>query len=206
MDLIIRNGTIVTASGSFDADIAVENGKIVDIGRELEMHADKEVDASGLLVLPGALDAHTHMQMPFGGTTSADSYLSGTRAAVCGGVTSIFDYPVQHEGGTIMDLVVEPLTLAAVIGAVGTFLTAVLTRANWSGNTKRWVAIGVVVILTVVALLVYQFPDQWQVVAGALAIAVGASQFVYTLLKPTGILDFIQETTTPTGTRSDVLR
>ena len=102
-----------------------------------------------------------------------------------------------------MGLVVEPLTLAAVIGAVGTFLTAVLTRANWSGNTKRWVAISVVIVLTVVALLVYQFPDQWQVVAGALAIAVGASQFVYTLLKPTGVLDFIQETTTPTGARSD---
>ena len=102
-----------------------------------------------------------------------------------------------------MGLVVEPLTLAAVIGAVGTFLTAVLTRANWSGNTKRWVAIGVVVILTVVALLVYQFPDQWQVVAGALAIAVGASQFVYTLLKPTGVLDFIQVSTTPAGARSD---
>ena len=102
-----------------------------------------------------------------------------------------------------MDLVVEPLSLAAVIGAVGTFLTAVLTRANWSSNVKRWVAIGVVVVLTVVALLVYQFPDQWQVVAGALAIAVGASQVVYTLLKPTGILDFIQESTTPTGARSD---
>ena len=102
-----------------------------------------------------------------------------------------------------MGLVVEPLTLAAVIGAVGTFLTAVLTRANWSGNTKRWVAISVVIVLTVVALLVYQFPDQWQVVAGALAIAVGASQFVYTLLKPTGILDFIQFATTPTGARSD---
>ena len=102
-----------------------------------------------------------------------------------------------------MEIVVEPLSLAAVIGAVGTFLTAVLTRANWSSNVKRWVAIGVVVVLTVVALLVYQFPDQWQVVAGALAIAVGASQFVYTLLKPTGILDFIQESTTPTGARSD---
>ena len=102
-----------------------------------------------------------------------------------------------------MGLVVEPLTLAAVIGAVGTFLTAVLTRANWSGNTKRWVAISVVIVLTVVALLVYQFPDQWQVVAGALAIAVGASQFVYTLLKPTGVLDFIQVSTTPAGARSD---
>ena len=90
------------------------------------------------------------------------------------------------------EFVVEPLGLAAVLGAVGTFITAVLTRANWSSNAKRWVAIGVVVALTVVALLVYQFPDQWQVVAGALAIAVGASQFVYTLLKPTGIFDWIQ--------------
>ena len=101
------------------------------------------------------------------------------------------------------EFVVEPLGLAAVIGAVGTFITAVLTRANWSSNAKRWVAIGVVVALTVVALLVYQFPDQWQVVAGALAIAVGASQFVYTLLKPTGVLDFIQVSTTPAGARSD---
>src|SRR5574344_981879 len=125
MDLIIRNGTIVTASGSFDADIAVENGKLVDIGRELEMHADKEVDASGLLVLPGALDAHTHMQMPFGGTTSADSYLSGTRAAVCGGVTSIFDYPVQHEGGTIMDLVNSNHPLSQC-------LSRSATAARWS--------------------------------------------------------------------------
>jgi dihydropyrimidinase len=105
MDLIIRNGTVVTASGSFEADVAVDNGKIAAVGRNLKMKADTETDASGLLVLPGALDAHTHMAMPFGGTTSADSYLSGTRAAVCGGVTTIFDYPVQHEGGTIMDLV-----------------------------------------------------------------------------------------------------
>ena len=103
------------------------------------------------------------------------------------------------------DFVVEPLGLAAVIGTIGTFITAVLTRANWPSNTKRWVAIGVVGALTAAALLVYQFPDQWQVVAGALAIAVGASQFVYTLLKPTGILDFIQESTTPTKGTPDVL-
>ena len=104
------------------------------------------------------------------------------------------------------DFVVEPLGLAAVIGTIGTFITAVLTRANWPSNTKRWVAIGVVVALTAIALLVYQFPDQWQVVAGALAIAVGASQFVYALLKPTGILDFIQEATTPDKGTPDVLR
>src|SRR5699024_4025031 len=73
--------------------------------KDLPVTADQIVDASGRLVLPGALDAHTHMAMPFGGTVSADSYLSGTRAAVCGGVTTIFDYPVQHKGETILGLV-----------------------------------------------------------------------------------------------------
>ena len=105
MELLIRGGTVVTASGSFEADVAVDNGKIAAIGKDLPVTADQIVDVSGRLVLPGALDAHTHMAMPFGGTVSADSYLSGTRAAVCGGVTTIFDYPVQHKGETILGLV-----------------------------------------------------------------------------------------------------
>lgn len=104
MDLLIKGGTIVTARESYNADVAVDNGKIVAIGQNLDMAADKVVDATGKLVLPGAIDAHTHLQMPFGGTVSADSYLSGTRAAVCGGVTTIFDYPVQHKGETILGL------------------------------------------------------------------------------------------------------
>ena len=104
MDLLIKNGTIVTATESFEADLAVDKGKIVAIGKDLDIKATEEVDAKGMLVLPGAIDAHTHMQMPFGGTVSADSYLSGTRAAVCGGVTTIFDYPVQHKGETILGL------------------------------------------------------------------------------------------------------
>ena len=94
MDLLIKGGTIVTAKESFAADVAVKDGKIVAIGKDLPFEAEKVVDASGRLVLPGALDVHTHMAMPFGGTVSADSYLSGTRAAACGGVTTIFDYPV----------------------------------------------------------------------------------------------------------------
>ncbi|MDD6550979.1 MAG: dihydropyrimidinase [Lachnospiraceae bacterium] len=105
MDLLIKNGEIVTPSGRFIADLAVDDGKIAAIGRNLDVQADSTVDASGKMVLPGAIDAHTHMQMPFGGTVSADSYLSGTRAAVCGGVTTIFDYPVQHKGETILGLV-----------------------------------------------------------------------------------------------------
>lgn len=105
MDLLFKGGTVVTASGSYVADVAVKDGRIAAIGTDLELSADRIVDAEGKLVLPGAIDAHTHMAMPFGGTVSADSYLSGTRAAVCGGVTSIFDYPVQHKGETILGLV-----------------------------------------------------------------------------------------------------
>ena len=105
MELLIKGGTIVTATESFPADVAVDGGKIVAIGKDLAVNAEKVVDATGKLVLPGALDAHTHMAMPFGGTVSADSYLAGTRAAVCGGVTTIFDYPVQHKGETILGLI-----------------------------------------------------------------------------------------------------
>ena len=105
MELLIKGGTVVTATESFPADVAVDGGKIVAIGKDLAVNAEKVVDATGKLVLPGALDAHTHMAMPFGGTVSADSYLAGTRAAVCGGVTTIFDYPVQHKGETFVGLI-----------------------------------------------------------------------------------------------------
>ena len=105
MDLLIKGGPVVTAKEKFIADVAVKNGEIAAIGKDLDIPADKIVNAAGKLVLPGALDVHTHLAMPFGGTVSADSYLAGTRAAACGGVTTIFDYPVQHSGETIRGLV-----------------------------------------------------------------------------------------------------
>ena len=105
MDLIIKNGTIVTPSESYVADIAVKDGKIVAIGSDFSEEGVKVVDASSKLVLPGAIDAHTHLAMPFGGTVSADSYLSGTRAAACGGVTTVFDYPMQRKGSGIIETV-----------------------------------------------------------------------------------------------------
>jgi dihydropyrimidinase len=105
MDLIIKNGTIVTSSESYSADIAVKDGKIVAIGSGFSEEGSQVVDASGKLVLPGAIDAHTHLAMPFGGTVSADSYLAGTRAAACGGVTTVFDYPMQRKGSGIIETV-----------------------------------------------------------------------------------------------------
>lgn len=105
MDLLIKNGTIITTTDSFIADIAVNEGIIVEIGKNLAVEAETIVDAMGKLILPGAIDVHTHLAMPFGGTVSADSYLSGTRAAACGGVTTVFDYPVQRSGGSILSLI-----------------------------------------------------------------------------------------------------
>ena len=86
MDLLIKNGTVVTETEMFRGDIAVQNGKIAMIGTALDVTAETVVDAKGKYVLPGAIDAHTHLAMPFGGTVSADGYLAGTRAAACGGV------------------------------------------------------------------------------------------------------------------------
>ena len=105
MDLIIKNGTIITADSTFKADIAVKDGVIVEIGLDLGADALEVVDAQGKYVLPGALDVHTHLAMPFGGTISADGYLSGTRAAACGGVTTVFDYAIQRKGNGIIDTV-----------------------------------------------------------------------------------------------------
>lgn len=107
MDLLIKNGTIVTSEETYIGDIAVKDGKIVCIGTDLKVDAKKVVDATGKLVLPGAIDVHTHLAMPFGGTVSADGYLSGTRAAACGGVTTVFDYPIQRKGKGIVETVQE---------------------------------------------------------------------------------------------------
>lgn len=105
MDLIIKNGTVVTADDMFKADVGVSRGKIVALGADLHADGAEVVDASGQLVLPGAIDAHTHLAMPFGGTVSADGYGAGTRAAVCGGVTTVFDYPMQRAGHGIVETV-----------------------------------------------------------------------------------------------------
>ena len=98
MDLIIKNGTIITASESYKADIAVKNGKIEMISENIQAAGERVVDAAGKLVLPGAIDAHVHLELPVGETVSADSYEAGTRAAACGGTTMVFDFITQEKG------------------------------------------------------------------------------------------------------------
>ncbi|MDR2536575.1 MAG: dihydropyrimidinase [Treponema sp.] len=112
MDLIIKNGTVITGSQTFRADIGVEQGKIAVIAERLACEALSVVDAAGLYVLPGGVDVHTHLELPVGATVSADSYHAGTRAAVCGGVTTVFDYPTQQQGKGIVQTVAERRALA----------------------------------------------------------------------------------------------
>jgi dihydropyrimidinase len=101
MKTLIKGGTIVTASDQYRGDILVEDETIALIGTTLDLHADKTIDASGKYVLPGGIDVHTHLDMPFGGTTSADDFESGTRAAAFGGTTSIVDFAIQYRGQTL---------------------------------------------------------------------------------------------------------
>lgn len=105
MDLIIKNGTVISPTEEYKADIGVKDGRIVVLGKDLPEEGAVVVDAAGKLVLPGAIDVHTHLAMPFGGTVSADGYLSGTRAAACGGVTTMFDYAIQRKGAGIIETV-----------------------------------------------------------------------------------------------------
>jgi dihydropyrimidinase len=98
---LIKNGTIVTATDQYSGDVLVEGEKITVIGSALDMHADKVIDAKGKYVLPGGIDVHTHLDMPFGGATSADDFESGTRAAAFGGTTSIVDFAIQYKGQTL---------------------------------------------------------------------------------------------------------
>lgn len=106
MDLLIKGGKIIKADSEMIGDIAVKNGKIVEIAKEIVPTEDaKIVDASNLYVLPGAIDVHTHLALEAGGTISADDYQAGTRAAACGGVTTIFDYPTQPKGGSIVETI-----------------------------------------------------------------------------------------------------
>jgi dihydropyrimidinase len=95
MDLLIKGGTIVTPTDSFKANIGVKDGKIEAIGSGLSGKADDVVDATGKYVLPGAIDAHTHMDMPFMGTVTADDFESGTACAAFGGVTTLLDFAIQ---------------------------------------------------------------------------------------------------------------
>lgn len=101
--VLIKGGRVVTAVDDYFADVYVEGEKITRIGKDLDVQADTVIDASGKLVVPGGIDAHTHMDMPFGGTTSADDFASGTKAAAFGGTTTIVDFAIQTKGQSTLE-------------------------------------------------------------------------------------------------------
>jgi dihydropyrimidinase len=101
MKTLIKNGRIITASDDFNADILIENEKIISISQHITTEADKTIDATGLLVLPGGIDPHVHLEMPFMGTFSSDSYETGTRAALFGGTTTVIDFILQKQGNSL---------------------------------------------------------------------------------------------------------
>jgi dihydropyrimidinase len=104
MDLIVKNGTVVTAADVYRADVGVADGRVVAIGESLApTDRTRVIDAADRYVLPGGVDTHTHLDMPFGGTVTADDWASGTVAAACGGTTSIVDFCIPAKGQSLAD-------------------------------------------------------------------------------------------------------
>ncbi|HET9402779.1 MAG TPA: dihydropyrimidinase, partial [Candidatus Acidoferrales bacterium] len=101
-DTVIQNGTVVTATDTYTGDIGISGDKIAAIAQSLPIeNASKVIDARGKLVMPGGIDVHTHLDMPFGGTTSADDFETGTIAAAHGGTTTLIDFAIQYKGQTL---------------------------------------------------------------------------------------------------------
>ena len=104
--ILIKNGKVISTTGVIEQDVLIDGEVIVALGAPgyfagAEEGADKVIDAAGKYVIPGGIDVHTHMQMPFGGTTASDTFETGTRAAAWGGVTTIVDMAVQNTGGNV---------------------------------------------------------------------------------------------------------
>jgi dihydropyrimidinase len=101
---LIKGGTVITANEKMDADVLIDGGKVVALlGRDHTVEPDETIDASGKYVMPGGIDVHTHMELPFGGTFAADTFETGTRAAAWGGTTTIIDFAVQAKGESAME-------------------------------------------------------------------------------------------------------
>ncbi len=98
MKTLIKNGRIITAVDDYNADLLIEDGTISMIARKIDIEADKVIDANNRYVIPGGIDPHTHMDLPFGGTSSSDDFRTGTLAAAYGGTTTIIDFAVQSHG------------------------------------------------------------------------------------------------------------
>jgi dihydropyrimidinase len=136
MDMVIKNGTIITDSQTLKADIGIKDGKIAASG--LGLDGKNIIDAAGKYVMPGFLDVHVHLQLPFCGTVSADDFESGTKAAAAGGVTTLVDYAIQSKGNTIAAAVKARKTEADPKVCVDYSLHGGIT--DWHEGTRKELA------------------------------------------------------------------
>jgi dihydropyrimidinase len=103
MGILIQHGTVINAGSTANVDVLIEGETIATVGADIPTDGHTLMNATGLLVMPGGIDVHTHLDMPFGGTTSADDYLTGTRAAAIGGTTTVIDFALQSRGHTLAE-------------------------------------------------------------------------------------------------------
>src|SRR4026208_223479 len=103
MKTLIKNGRVITAVDDYQADVLIDGETVSVIGTKLDMEADNVIDASGKLVIPGGIDPHTHMELPFGGTEASDDFRTGTIAAAYGGHTTTIDLAVQYKGQSLIE-------------------------------------------------------------------------------------------------------
>jgi dihydropyrimidinase len=107
MSILIKNGRIVTATDDYFADIFIEGETVSAIGKNLNFSADEIIEAKGKLVIPGGIDPHVHLEMPFMGAFSSDNYETGTLAAMHGGTTTVIDFVIQSQGKSLYDALHE---------------------------------------------------------------------------------------------------
>src|SRR4051794_8154388 len=102
-DRVVKGGNVVTPGGTFTGDVGIVGEKITALGAGLDTAGAQVVDARGHHVIPGVLDVHVHLELPFCGTVSSDDYRSGTRAGARGGVTTLIDFAIPSATGTLSD-------------------------------------------------------------------------------------------------------
>jgi dihydropyrimidinase len=153
MSLLIKNGRIITAADDYVADIYIKGETINAIGKDLAVTADEIIDASGMLIFPGGIDPHVHLEMPFMGTFSSDTYETGTRAALHGGTTTVIDFILQKQGSSLR-AALEEWSGRATGNAVGdySFHMAVTDfNASTKGEIKEMIDEGITSFKTFMA-------------------------------------------------------
>ena len=134
MGTLIQHGTVINADTTCTADVLLEGERISAVAPQIDPRGHTLVEAAGLLVMPGGIDVHTHLDMPFGGTTSADDYFTGTRAAAVGGTTAVIDFALQSRGHTLAEALATWNAKAAGKACIDYSLHMAITDLDPSGG------------------------------------------------------------------------